>query len=378
MSDNARFVTQRISLLYAAVFMIFGVYLPFFPLWLAERGLSEAQIALVIGIPMWVRIVTMPIIGAAIDHWGDRRRALVILSALALVVIVPWSSLVPTVDAIGTTATRRGLAPFGRMRLWGSVAFLAASVPAGYMIEVFGVASVLPMILGCLVIQLAVSFSAPQLAPVRSVDERRMDTVLSGMVGGVRELARFPGLVLLFIAAALAQGSHAMLYAFASLHWTSLGYSGGWIGLLWAIGVIAEIALFYVTGSLLRRFDPLILFMIGALGGVARFVLFPLTSDPYAMLGLQILHALSFGATYMGAMNAVARLTPERLAGTTQALMAAANGTALAIFTFVSGPLFTRFGGDAFFANAVIAGVAGLLAGYAYWGAARITPRPSP
>ncbi len=398
MSDNARFVTQRISLLYAAVFMIFGVYLPFFPLWLAERGLSEAQIALVIGIPMWARIVTMPIIGAAIDHWGDRRRALVILSALslvgftlyapatgfaailmvALVVIVPWSSLVPTVDAIGTTATRRGLAPFGRMRLWGSVAFLAASVPAGYMIEVFGVASVLPMILGCLVIQLAVSFSAPQLAPVRSVDERRMDTVLSGMVGGVRELARFPGLVLSFIAAALAQGSHAMLYAFASLHWTSLGYSGGWIGLLWAIGVIAEIALFYVTGSLLRRFDPLILFMIGALGGVARFVLFPLTSDPYAMLGLQVLHALSFGATYMGAMNAVARLTPERLAGTTQALMAAANGTALAIFTFVSGPLFTRFGGDAFFANAVIAGVAGLLAGYAYWGAARIAPRPSP
>lgn len=367
--------------------MVFGVYLPFFPLWLAARGLSEAEIGLLLGLPMWLRILTMPVIGAAIDQWGDRRLALVILSALSLVgfaaygvvdgfaalmiiaflVIVPWSSLVPTVDAIGTTATRRGLAAFGRMRLWGSVAFLVATIPAGQMVERFGVDTVLPMILACLVIQLVVSFTAPQLAPVRSDEERRMGAVLAGMVGGVRDLFAVKGIVILFVAAALAQGSHAMLYTFGSLYWTSLGFSGGWIGALWATGVIAEIILFYYTGSILRRADPLLLFLIGAAGGVARFALLPVVSDPVTMLALQALHALSFGATYMGAMNAVARLTPERLAGTTQAVMAAANGAAIALFTFASGPLYERFGGLGFVSSAVIAGLAGLLAGWGYW-----------
>lgn len=366
--------------------MVFGVYLPFFPLWLEARGLSEAEIALVVGLPMWLRILTMPVIGAAIDQRGDRRLALVILSALSLIgfalyglvdgftailviaflVIVPWSSLVPTVDAIGTTATRRGLAAFGRMRLWGSVAFLVATIPAGQVVELYGVGTILPMILICLVIQLLVSFTAPQLAPVRSKDERRMGMVLAGMVGGMRELFAVRGIVTLLVAAALAQGSHAMLYTFGSLHWSALGFSGGWIGALWATGVVAEIVLFFYTGSILRRADPLLLFLVGAVGGVARFALLPLVTDPVTMLGLQVLHALSFGATYMGAMNAVARLTPERLAGTTQAVMAASNGAAIALFTFASGPLFERFGGLGFYSSAVIAGLAGLLVGWGY------------
>jgi PPP family 3-phenylpropionic acid transporter len=201
-----------------------------------------------------------------------------------------------------------------------------------------------------------------------------MGTALSGMVAGMHDLFAIKGIVVLFIAGALAQGSHAMLYTFGSLHWASLGYSGGWIGGLWATGVIAEIILFFYTGSILRRADPLFLFIIGAAGGVLRFALLPVVTDPLAMLGLQALHALSFGATYMGAMNAVARLTPERLAGTTQAVMAAANGAAVALFTFASGPLFERFAGGGFLSSAIIAGLAGVLAAWAYLRRGRAAP----
>ena len=51
-------------------------------------------------------------------------------------------------------------------------------------------------------------------------------------------------MVCLLLACALMQASHGPYYVFFSIHLEGLGYSGGEIGALWALAVVAEVALF--------------------------------------------------------------------------------------------------------------------------------------
>src|SRR5690606_42123719 len=49
--------------------------------------------------------------------------------------------------------------------------------------------------------------------------------------------------------------SSDLYYTFLTLHLEALGYARGWIGALWALGVIAEIVLFLLMARLLARFS---------------------------------------------------------------------------------------------------------------------------
>ena len=59
------------------------------------------------------------------------------------------------------------------------------------------------------------------------------------------------GFVLFIVAAGLIQSSHAVLYGFGTLHWLAAGYDKDTIGLLWAVGVVAEVMLFAAAGGVL-------------------------------------------------------------------------------------------------------------------------------
>jgi PPP family 3-phenylpropionic acid transporter len=63
----------RISLVYLTSFLVLGVFVPFFPLWLKTRGLSSQEIAIAMAAPMAARIMVVPIMTLAADRMGDRR-----------------------------------------------------------------------------------------------------------------------------------------------------------------------------------------------------------------------------------------------------------------------------------------------------------------
>ncbi|CAA9350197.1 MAG: Probable 3-phenylpropionic acid transporter, partial [uncultured Microvirga sp.] len=148
-------VRARLSALYAASFAGIGVYMPFFPLWLEHRALSVSQIGLVLALPVMVRIiVTAPLMGLIDRSTGMRR--LMIAAHLALILVyagLAWTEgvwliallvvamaaaqapIIPTADLVVMESVRRnpGL-DYGRLRLWGSITFLIASVASGYLL----------------------------------------------------------------------------------------------------------------------------------------------------------------------------------------------------------------------------------------------------
>lgn len=367
----------RISLFFAASFVPIGVQLPFFPVLLAARGLDAEAIAIVTTVPIVMRLATASLLGSFADRIGDRRTALVIYTTVTLLGVLAigrasdfhglllataltflaWNGVLPVTDALATGAVRRGEAVYGRMRVWGSAAFVAANLVAGWVAAHHGAEGIWWFFLFGAAGQIAAAFLLP-----RTRVEGSGATVREGLIAGMRTVARDRRLMAVFVGVAILQSSHAMLYGFASLYWASLGFSGGEIGILWAVGVSGEIALFVFSGRALAKVGARGLVAIGGVGGVVRWALFPLLGGDLAIwIGLQLLHAATFAATHLGTMTVVARAVDERRAATAQGVMVSITGVVMALATLASGPLYHHFGGGAFAAMAVPAAVGGVI-----------------
>ncbi|WP_274609858.1 MFS transporter [Rhodobium orientis] len=363
----------RLSLFFFALFFVLGVYMPFFPVWLSARGLGAGEIGIVLAVPMVVRIVTTTFTSALADRFGAPARAILVFAAAALffllclgavdgVVLITvflaslavfWMPLAPLVDALAMAVTRRDGADYGRMRLWGSLAFILANLGAGWLVGRFtGDIVFWVLVLGFSSVVLAATL-LPRLEPAASEgDDAPLGTFL-----------KRPAFLALLAAGGLCQASHSFVYAFGSLYWQTLSFSGTEIGALWAIGVIAEIVLFSISGRLNARFGPAGLILAAATAAVLRWAAFPFLSGFTAFLAVQVLHGVTFGATHLGLVHHVARSVPERHAGAAQAFAVTIVTGASALSMGASGPLYRAFGGDAFFAMAGVAvGAMGLVA----------------
>ena len=159
----------------------------------------------------------------------------------------------------------------------------------------------------------------------------------------------------------LIQGSHAVYYAFATLHWRAAGYSEAVIGALWAQGVLCEVLLFAWGARVVRRFGTGGLIFAAGLAAAVRWLGTGLTASLAALVFLQTLHALSFGAAHLGAMHWIGRNVEPALSATAQSLYAAiVFGLFLGGLLYAAGLLYARFDGAAFLPMAA-AGLAGAL-----------------
>ena len=255
----------KLGLFYAAYFFFGGVQLPFFPLWLEARGLDARTIGMVIAVPTLVRIVATPII----THQADRHRALkatlVIGSVVGLIGMtavglvegpiailaaftVAMAGAVADAVAVGRLCARRGwaraAAAYGPVRLWGSVAFIAGNVGAGLVLEVIAPGHLIWLIVFALTLVVAAAAA--------------LDAGRGGRAAGAgcaqrpspKLLLRNPAFLAVALASSLIQGSHALYYGFSTLQWRAAGLDGTVIGLLWGLGVAAEVALFALSGRL--------------------------------------------------------------------------------------------------------------------------------
>ncbi len=357
-------IALRLSFFYFAMFLFVGVGLPFWPTWLASRGLGPTEIGILISVNGWVRLAT-PAITHIADRSGEARRPLILLALGGLVsfaffgiVSGFWSYLVLTalsalcvaaLTPLGDSLTMRLAAverlDYGRIRLWGSLSFILAGAGAGWLLTGRSTDLVLPLIL----IALAVTLVACILLP-----GHRAATVHPGIAGWRSLLAdrRF----LRFLAAAgLIQSSHAVLYGFATLHWLAAGHDKDTVGALWAIGVAAEVLLFAAGGRVVGFLGPVGLLLIGGLAGVVRWTLAALFTGLPALVVIQLLHALTFGGTHLAAMYFLLRQVPPGLAATAQGIYGAiAWGALFGLAMLAAGALYAACAGAAFFAMAAM------------------------
>lgn len=372
-STGAHFAL-RLKVFFAALFATLGVQMPFLPVWLAAKGLDAQAIGIVLAVPVVVRIVAIPIATRAADRRDALHGVMIVTAAAAtlgfaalafaegmaaiMLLYALASAAYTPVMMLADTYALRGLAERGRaygpVRLWGSAAFIAASFTAGALLNVIPARDLIWLIVAAMALGTG---AAVALAPLR-----REAASAATVRAPATQVLRDRSFLAAIAAASLIQASHAVYYGFSTLDWQSAGFDGSTIGALWALGVVAEIALFALSARLPAAITPVALLLIGAAGAVVRWGAMA-AAPPAALLpALQCLHGLSFGATHLGALGLVARMAPAGAAATAQGYLAVTIGLAMAIAMAASGILYERYGGGAYAAMAVVAGVGGLCA----------------
>jgi MFS transporter, PPP family, 3-phenylpropionic acid transporter len=352
--------------MHALNFLGVGFYLPFFPVWLASKGLSDVDIGYVLAIPILVRVF----VASSVTGLGDRLKPnllLALLNALAAIVyfllalqaqLIPiailtalsaiaLSGVVPLADVLTTEQVKAGaLRDYGRVRLWGSVTFVLSNLVGGYLIALHG-AWLIPFVLA----------GSSSLAALAALQAPSPPGGISSSVRVSAPSARFRLPFWLAVgAAACVNATHAALYAFGSLHWRSLGFSGEVIGWLWAVAVLAEIAVFLVAGSIAARgLAGLRWIALAAVAAALRFGV--MSSDPGLALTflLQLLHGATFGCAHLGSLAALSALAPEARRAAAQGRLVAAGALAMGVTTVLSGYLYRQFGSGVFLAMVPVA-----------------------
>ena len=358
--------SSRVGLVLAASFAAAAISSAYLPLWFADRGLSAGEIGTVLGVSSLLRVVGAPGGGWAADVFGRR----LVLSIAAGVAAVTTASL-PGLSGVGSLlaatavlgmaasllsplidATTLALAGAGRLeyaptRAWGSVSYMLATAAAGAVLARTGT-GVVPWVL-------AAGFALAAAGALWLPDVTRVATRASGSIAQVFRNRAF---VLSLIATALIQGSHAAYYSFAPLHWRAAGLGDTAIGLLIAEGIVAEIALFLWGRRLVTRLGAAWLTGLAATACIVRWTALAFVTDWRALAVLQFLHAATFAFQHLSTMMVLARLPPGR-AGVAQTVMSAIGfSAATGVLVWVTGQVYSEWGGFAFLPMAVAGGVA--------------------
>ena len=161
--------------------------------------------------------------------------------------------------------------------------------------------------------------------------------------------------VMFLLVVCLLQGSHAAYYGFSALYWKAHGYAENVIGYLWALGVLAEILMFAFSRRLLAGVGYQQLFLIGALGGVVRWSMLALTTDPLWLALAQLLHAVTFCVSHLGAIRYMTQQLPAEQVIPAQTLYAALpTGMVMALLTALVGVGYQQFQGQVFWGMALL------------------------
>lgn len=375
-----QFFSGRVAVLYFTLFLPMGLYLPFFPLWLDYLSFSHAEIGLIVGIPVILRVFTTPWLTAQADRSRDRVHMLIAITVVALflaalhlfaqsfwsvlllsvILAVAWAPQIPIADSIAVSGVRRYGAEYPKMRVWGSISFLVMNLAAGAMMEHLSPGAFPWILLGSyLAVLIWGLFGAPRIGQKRELGDKPLS------LSEKKHYLASPYFVLTLIAVACSQGGHSFLYTFGTIEWQRNGFSGGTIGLLWSFSVLAEVGIFFTFARLIKHLSGMKLMMIVACFGVLRWGMMA-HGDLYGhilpvYLALQALHAFTFAASYLVLQKVIADTIPEELSGAAQGLSYFALGAMMGLGSILSGPLYAAFGEKGFWAMALLS-IVGLIA----------------
>jgi PPP family 3-phenylpropionic acid transporter len=366
-----RAVSVRLATYYTANFAKGGVQFPWWQVFLEGRGFSAPEIGWLMAIRFWVAVISGPSVARVADRLGERRRIMLGLAiclfltywlylavesfwafaAIGVFVALFQAPLNPLGDSLTLMNARRIGVDYGRVRLWGSVSFIVTVFLAGVMLETAPTEAILWAIIALSVLVIAGCWLLP---------DTRVEPKVLHWSATFRLLAH-PTYALFVLTCALLQTSHAIMYGFGNIYWIDHGISKTLVGFFWVEGVIAEIVLFWFGTKVTHRFGPVGLMMMAGAGGVLRWTVTAMTLDVWVLGAVQLLHAFTFGAAYLGAMEFLKRAAPDNLAATAQALFnALAMGLAFGCAMPLSGYVFESMAGRSYLLMSILSLAGGI------------------
>ncbi len=359
----------RLSGFYLFYFATLGVLLPYWGLYLLALGFEPARIGELIAIPQVTKLVAPTLWGWLADRTGCPMRVIrwaCLATALTFTGVYAvggaywglllttllfsffWNAALPQFEAVTLNHLGEQTHRYSRVRLWGSVGFIAAAVGVGFLVQGWGV-GIVPALLLALFAALWINSLLVAEAPLTRMIQA------SPPLG---QVLRQPAVIALFTACFLNQAAHGPYYAFLSLYLEAFGYSREAIGLLWGLGVTVEVGLFVLFPRLLLRFGPRQLMLAALAMATLRWLLIGhFAGELPWLLFAQTLHAFSFGVFHAVSIHLIHQFFPGTLQGRGQALYSSLSfGAGNAVGSLAAGYLWQGLGPAAIFDMAAALG----------------------
>jgi len=313
----------RLSRFYFSYYFFVGAFVPYWGLYLQSEHFSAADIGILMSLFQISRIFAPNFWGWLADHTGKRAQWIKLTSFLGLCgfMAVFWahgffwlffvmaalslftSSTLPLAESLTLAHLATTNGHYSRIRMWGSLGFIVASVVLGFVIDASGIKSVLWFLLLVQMTLFALSYTLPDPKLVAHENDHF----------SIWQVIKHPNVIALLIGCSLMVTAHGVLYNFYSIYLSQHGYSKGTIGLLWAVGVVCEIGIFMLMPKIMNRYSLKTILITSLALAVLRFSLIGAAIDHLWLLILaQSLHAATFGSFHAASVEVITQFFKGR------------------------------------------------------------------
>ncbi len=363
----------RLSRFYFFYYFFVGSFVPYWGIYLQSENFSPSSIGILLSLFQISRIVAPNFWGWLADHSGHRVKWIKLTSFLGLIgfIGVFWakgffwiflimsalslftSSTLPLAESLTLAHLATTDGHYSRIRLWGSIGFIVASLFLGYLIDLQGINILLWVLL---ITQAIIFFLSNTIPEAKEIHHKKNDLP-------IWKIIKTPSVVALLIGCTLMVSAHGVLYNFYSIYLKEHGYSSATIGWLWAVGVICEIFIFMLMPKILRRYSLKTILLISLFLGVIRFILIGASPDQfYLLLIAQMFHAATFGSFHAASIEVIAYFFKGRNQSRGQAIYnSVAYGIGGTIGGLGGGYLIQYLGGQLGFMIAAISPLIGFI-----------------
>ena len=363
----------RLSRFYFFYYFFVGSFVPYWGIYLQSENFSPSSIGILLSLFQISRIVAPNFWGWLADHTGHRVKWIKLTSFLGLIgfIGVFWakgffwiflvmsalslftSSTLPLAESLTLAHLATSDGHYSRIRLWGSIGFIVASLFLGYLIDLQGINILLWVLL---IAQAIIFFLSNTIPETKEIHHKKNDL-------SIWKIIKTPSVVALLIGCTLMVSAHGVLYNFYSIYLKEHGYSSATIGWLWAVGVICEIFIFMLMPKILRRYSLKTILLMSLFLGVIRFILIGASPDHfYLLLIAQMFHAATFGSFHAASIEVIAYFFKGRNQSRGQAIYnSVAYGIGGTIGGLGGGYLIQYLGGQLGFIIAAISPLIGFI-----------------
>lgn len=366
-TDAAPRVVLRLVPFYTSMYLAPAVASVFAGIWLAARGLSDAQIGVLYAAPVLVLLVFNLWIGRLADRARDWRSVIVggsVLSGVATLLfpvandfwslLVVWTvtgaafgAVLPVCDAATMRLSRRAGFDYAAVRAWASVGYLVMLLVTGFLLSRYGAWLFLPLFCA---MSLARSLASLILPRFRAHDTAPEPPRAAGSLLKVMR----PWFLLPLLGAALVSATHHALAAFQALLWADQGLSEATIAVLIALGAAAEVATFFLFPRLGARIPARSLILISAAVSAGRWACYGLSPPVALLVPLQLLHGFTYAFFFLGSLTFIANWTSENIAAEAQSFFVVLQQGAAVLTLVAFGWLVGLVGARAYFGLALV------------------------
>jgi nucleoside transporter len=307
-------LAARLSVMMFLEYVIWGTWLPLLALYLSRfLGFSGTDVGWIFATLAIASVVAVFGGGQIADRYLATERFLAVSLAVAglamfalpfqksfwpffLAMLVHNLMYVPTLSLTNSMCfhhLKDAKEQFGRVRMWGTIGWIAASWPFVFLLrgkegaELESALTAIFWIAGGASLALAAwSLTLPHTPPARKGEN-------NAPLEAIKLLA-VPSILVLFVVTFMDSLVHACYFQWTSPFLSDIGVPENWIMPAMSIGQIAEIGTMAVLGVFLKRFGWRKIMTFGILGHAIRFAIYSLGGPVWLVVASNVVHGFCY------------------------------------------------------------------------------------